>query len=508
MSITVTTPLNDIKEKLDEWYNKYLYDSEKSGNTPTESQVKKKLDEKAAELLDEKFSSGNYTAEMEQSVRNSIRNYVEVNCMQKYKDSLYFYEREENGKEPFEVSEALEESTKDVINLISKQIKNKYDALLREIALSGNVPNQNQVRTVLDARADQLISENLAGVDETTKQYVRNKVGLTVDACVNKYPDTIKSSNLIINNKLPWDVDTTKDEALKNADRFNYDRIKDVYESFSGCDMVCSISITLPGEIVPIGNIVVGYLQTLTYSIHQDKVPVRNIANMNPKDFTYGPRTIAGSLVFALFNKHWMYDMMEIYRKKENIDVSNHFLVDEMPPFDITITAANEYGRKARMAIYGVRLMNEGMVLSINDLYTENTYQYVATNIDYFSDTTDLKLSASVNKKLNTNVDELAIQTREQEEINNTEVGSEEEIQEIVIPNEANLFYGLTTKEEAVKKAQEEKEKLLAINKANKEKGVPNGTYTMQQYAEMENKIRTTFDAYINEYIPRSGKLE
>lgn len=228
---------------------------------------------------------------------------------------------------------------------------------------------------------------------------------------------------------------------------------------------------------------------------------------MNAKDYTFGPRTIAGSLVFALFNKHWMYDLMEIYRKKADITTTNHFLVDEMPPFDITITAANEYGRKARMALYGVRLMNEGMVLSINDLYTENTYQYVATNIDYFADTTDLKITASMIKSINSNMSELAVETRDTGEINNTEASTENEIQEINIPNEATLFAGVTTKEEAKKIANEEKNKLLAINKSNKEKGVENGTYTMKQYAEMENKIRTTFDAYINQYIPRSGKL-
>lgn len=507
MSTTVTTPLSDIKKKLNTWYTDYLKKSEQSGNTPTESQIKKKLEAKAKELLDEKFSSGKYTAELEQSTRNSVRNYIETDCMQQYKDSLTFYNREANGEEPFDVSGDLKDSTKEVVNRISKSIKIDYDNLLRDIVNSGNTPNKDQVKSYLVARLNNYISEYLSGLNSTTIQYIRNKVMSTVNACVDKYNDTIKNNNLTINNKMPSDIDTESDKQSKNASQFNADRVKDVYESFSGCDMVCTISITLPGESVPIGNIVVGYLQTLTYSVHQDKSPVRNIGNINAKDYTFGPRTIAGSLVFALFNKHWMFDLMEIYRQKADISTTNHFLVDEMPPFDITITAANEYGRKARMAIYGVRLLNEGMVLSINDLYTENTYQYVATNIDYFSDTTDLKITASMIKSINSNMSELAVETRDTGEISNAEASDENEIQEIKIPNEATLFAGVKTKEEARKVANEEKDRLLAINKSNKEKGVENGTYTMKQYAEMENKIRTTFDVYINQYIPRSGKL-
>ena len=59
--------------------------------------------------------------------------------------------------------------------------------------------------------------------------------------------------------------------------------------------------------------------------------------------------------------------------------------MDELPPFDITISFANEYGTQARLAIYGVRIINEGQTMSINDVYTENTYQFVATDIEYMN---------------------------------------------------------------------------------------------------------------------------
>ena len=134
-------------------------------------------------------------------------------------------------------------------------------------------------------------------------------------------------------------------------------------------------------------NRVIGSLQTLTYSVHMDKFPVRSIGNANAKDYVFGPRTIAGSLMFAVFNKHFAYEMLETASSTSNLG-NYHFLMDEMPPFNITVTFANEYGETARLAIYGVRIINEGQTMSVNDIYTENTYQFVATDLEYLNDGT------------------------------------------------------------------------------------------------------------------------
>jgi hypothetical protein len=128
-----------------------------------------------------------------------------------------------------------------------------------------------------------------------------------------------------------------------------------------------------------------GSLQTLTYSIHMERRPIRSIGNINAKDYVMGPRTIAGTLIFAVFNKHFAYEIMDDIKKKYNPRYA--FLADELPPFNITVTFANEYGANARLVLYGVRLVNEGQVMSVNDIYTENTYQFVATDIEYLTDT-------------------------------------------------------------------------------------------------------------------------
>lgn len=151
------------------------------------------------------------------------------------------------------------------------------------------------------------------------------------------------------------------------------------YNSYSGCD------ITVTASLPPINGKAInkyytlGSLQTLSISTHQDKRPVRSLGVINAKDYVMGPRTIAGSMVFAVFNKHFATEIMNDLGAGTGYQV---VLPDEIPALNITVNFANEYGRMSRMAIYGVKIINEGQVMSINDLYTENTYQFVALGLE------------------------------------------------------------------------------------------------------------------------------
>ena len=160
----------------------------------------------------------------------------------------------------------------------------------------------------------------------------------------------------------------------------------DGYNSYSGCDIVVTASLPLINGQSVGKYYTLGSIQTLSISTHQDKRPVRSLGVINAKDYVMGPRTIAGSMVFAVFNKHFATEIMK--------DLGTVLLPDEIPALDITISFANEYGKKSRMAIYGVKLINEGQVMSINDLYTENTYQFVALGLEPLNVETD---SASFN---------------------------------------------------------------------------------------------------------------
>ena len=169
--------------------------------------------------------------------------------------------------------------------------------------------------------------------------------------------------------------------------------------TYSMCDMVCQIDIVSNTGKHVVATL--GKLQTLSYSIFQNKTPVRVIGNMNAKDYVYGQRTIAGSLIFAVFNKHWLADIYDDVHNTEEMR-NWHFIADEIPPFDITISFANEYGYDSRMAIYGVRLVNEGQTMSINDIYIENTYEYVATDIEILDSLSSWQTSNKIGRRYNT----------------------------------------------------------------------------------------------------------
>lgn len=133
-------------------------------------------------------------------------------------------------------------------------------------------------------------------------------------------------------------------------------------------------------------------VQTLSVSTHREKYPVRSLSSVYPKSFTRGPRTIAGSMVFTVFDRNVLYDLLEA--DATDFDAENSYtsaLIDQLPPFDITVSFANELGQTSRMAILGVEFVNEGQTMSIQDLFIENTTQWVARDIDPMSNVSRAK---------------------------------------------------------------------------------------------------------------------
>lgn len=144
------------------------------------------------------------------------------------------------------------------------------------------------------------------------------------------------------------------------------------YNSFAGTDIVAEI-------IVGPDHVTLGELQTISYSIHRENSPVRTIGHVSPVGFVKGPRTIAGSLIFTQFNYYAFYKLQQF---NDAISRQRVFpLSDTLPPFDVVLTFANEYGRLGKMRIYGITITDEGGTMSIDDLITEQTYTYMARGI-------------------------------------------------------------------------------------------------------------------------------
>jgi hypothetical protein len=173
------------------------------------------------------------------------------------------------------------------------------------------------------------------------------------------------------------------------------------YTTFSGADIVATF-----------GGIEIGALSGITFSVTREKAPIYTMGSPNPRSFSRGKRGIAGSLIFTVFDRPALYNMldanassnepMKFFTRKSNtlpgtvghkrgiaefdkqqLDVVSQvpFYADQIPPFDITITFANEYGQGAVRSIFGVELLNEGSGASMDDIVIEETMTYVAREI-------------------------------------------------------------------------------------------------------------------------------
>jgi hypothetical protein len=201
------------------------------------------------------------------------------------------------------------------------------------------------------------------------------------------------------------------------------------YNSFSGVDIKAVF-----------GRVTIGELQAISYSITREKAPIYTMGSADPRAFSRGKRGIAGTLIFAVFDRHALLtELDDLYFQADRDDVRPEYVggktgtldfslsslggtpvgapigggiaptpaydggvqqetainnqvwedqiqarpwyVDQIPGFDITLTAANEYGALAVMKIFGVELLNEGYGISVDDVMSEQQYTYIARSV-------------------------------------------------------------------------------------------------------------------------------
>ena len=169
------------------------------------------------------------------------------------------------------------------------------------------------------------------------------------------------------------------------------------FNSFSGTD----ITAVFAGATI-------GTIQAISYSINREKSAIYTMGSANPRAFSRGKRMIAGSLVFILFDANpiishftgakFMADSEEASASSigagaqadaainengfEQHSLLTPTYVDQIPPFDVVLSAVNEYGASASMKIIGVELMNENSGFSIDDIVVEQQYTYIALGIE------------------------------------------------------------------------------------------------------------------------------
>lgn len=156
-----------------------------------------------------------------------------------------------------------------------------------------------------------------------------------------------------------------------------YNFISNYYKSFSGTDTL--VFILMPGS----NPVVLGSITTVSYSAYRTKQPVINLGRTNINGITRGSRIFAGTMIFTLINQHWLNELLETDNLKW-LAQYQELKADELPLFDLMIVSANEYGSYVSMFLYGVDITDEGQVVSVEDLFTENTLSFVARDIETF----------------------------------------------------------------------------------------------------------------------------
>lgn len=134
-------------------------------------------------------------------------------------------------------------------------------------------------------------------------------------------------------------------------------------------------------------TLILGNLQTLSVQTFREKNAVRSLGQSYVKSYVRGPRTVAGSMIFTVFNEQSLAKLLRAMALDKTIYGENALelssvLVDQLPPIDITIVFANEYGSLSSMSLYGVEFITNGMTFSVEDLLTEEVVQFVAREID------------------------------------------------------------------------------------------------------------------------------
>ena len=180
-------------------------------------------------------------------------------------------------------------------------------------------------------------------------------------------------------------------QAVLNDQRLSqlFDR-KHGFVSFSGADIQAAIWFPIFGEA---GVYSVNSLQTITVSTFRDMIPGRKLGTASAVGYARGTRTVAGSLVMVLAEQDAFSSFLptiESFRKHAD-QGENPFYLDRIPPFWLVLTAMSEVAddldtedqflHSGSMVIRGINLVSTSNTLSVNDIYTETMYQYVAEDI-------------------------------------------------------------------------------------------------------------------------------
>lgn len=170
-------------------------------------------------------------------------------------------------------------------------------------------------------------------------------------------------------------------------------------------------------------------IQGISYSVTRQKAPIYTMGSADLRAIARSKRGIAGSLIFTTFDRHALHEFMaastfaakpgslessqsnplrasdptatidasietstlgggegiganalnaNVVNRSVGSIVSRPMYADQLLPFDVTLSSANEYGKGSVMRIIGLEILNEGSGMSIDDTSNEIQMTYLA----------------------------------------------------------------------------------------------------------------------------------
>lgn len=156
-------------------------------------------------------------------------------------------------------------------------------------------------------------------------------------------------------------------------------------------------------------------LSTISFAVHEAKSPVRSLGNKNVNGFTSSIRTIAGSMILSVIDRHPMAELIDEYiairgpdsywgwsrdyeRNGSGVFATRKFtkmLPSALAPFNMLFTAVPEVFTHvdkdepdtftyATCALFGIEIIEDSAIFSVNNILTEMSFTFVARDYAVF----------------------------------------------------------------------------------------------------------------------------
>ena len=171
--------------------------------------------------------------------------------------------------------------------------------------------------------------------------------------------------------------------------------------------------------------------QAINYSVTREKAPIYTMGSPDARAYSRNKRGIAGSLIWINFDRHSLLNLIQkcagtfvadrdeirpaysdvtdggsvfsssvvrsagpsigstiealdnsLVSAGQNKQLATPWYSDQVLPFDITLSGANEYGAMCAARIFGIEILNEGRGISIDDAVSEMQATFVARVVE------------------------------------------------------------------------------------------------------------------------------